>query len=72
MKILFKIILFISLYTLYFILYTSAAYAIVNPLSVPNNRFGIHIITASPDESSPAATLVNTNGDWGYITVLIE
>lgn len=50
----------------------SPVYAIVDPLSVPNNKFGIHIITPSPDESSPAATLVNTNGDWGYITVVIE
>lgn len=48
------------------------AYAIVDPLSVPNNKFGIHIISATPDESSPAASLVNTNGDWGYITFLIE
>lgn len=47
-------------------------YATYDPLSVPNNKFGIHIIQATPDESSPAATLVNTNGDWGYITVLIE
>ena len=47
-------------------------YAITDPLSVPNNRFGIHIIQATPEESSPAAALVNTNGDWGYITVLIE
>ncbi len=46
--------------------------AIVDPLSVPNNKFGIHIISATPDESSPAATLVNTNGDWGYVTFLIE
>src|SRR3989339_833535 len=46
--------------------------AIVDPLAVPNNRFGIHIIGATPDESSPAANLVNTNGDWGYVTFLIE
>lgn len=47
-------------------------FAIVDPLSVPNNKFGIHIISASPDESSPAASLVNTNGGWGYITVIIQ
>ncbi len=52
--------------------YLSTVSAVANPLSVPNNKFGIHIITASPDESSPAAELVNTNGDWGYITVIIE
>ncbi len=52
--------------------YQLPAHAIVDPLSVPNNKFGIHIIQATPDESSPAAQLVNTNGDWGYITFLIE
>src|SRR3972149_8180571 len=52
--------------------FTSPVFAIVDPLSVPNNKFGIHIIQATPDEYSPAATLVNTNGDWGYITVLVE
>ena len=48
------------------------AYAIVDPSDVPNNKFGIHIIQATPDESFPAEQLVNTNGDWGYITFLIE
>src|SRR3989344_7005670 len=68
-----KTFLCFSLYTLYFILYTPAALAIVDPLAVPNNRFGIHLIQATHDESSPAAQLVNSSGgDWGYITVLIE
>ncbi len=49
------------------------ALAIVDPLTVPNNRFGIHLITETVDESSPAAQLVNSSGgDWGYITVLAE
>lgn len=49
-----------------------SVHAVSDPLSVPNNKFGIHLIQATPDESSPAASLVNTNGDWGYVTVLIE
>ncbi|MBI2040402.1 hypothetical protein HYT18_05015 [Candidatus Microgenomates bacterium] len=61
---------------LFFILvalfYSPNAYAITDPLAVPNNKFGIHIIQATPDESSPAAQMVNNNGDWGYITFLIE
>lgn len=49
------------------------AYAISDPLSVPNNKFGIHLIDAVTEESSPAAGLVNSSGgDWGYITVIIE
>ncbi|MBI2019976.1 hypothetical protein HYS94_00975 [Candidatus Daviesbacteria bacterium] len=64
-------------YSILFYLFTvtcplSTVSAIVDPLTVPNNKFGIHIIQATPDESSPAAQLVNTNGDWGYITFLIE
>lgn len=47
--------------------------AVVDPLVVANNKFGIHIISPTPDEASPAASLVNShNGDWGYVTVLIE
>ena len=68
----FKIFLFISLLIFNFTLFTSTAKAVVDSLSVPNNKFGIHIISATPDESSPAAELVNTNGDWGHITFLIE
>ncbi len=55
------------------LLFPSSVHAIVDPFSAPNNKFGIHIIQATPDESSPAATLVNSSGgDWGYITVLVE
>ena len=67
-KTLFFLIFF---YILHSTFYISNVYAVSDPLSVPNNKFGIHIITPSPDESSPAASLVNTNGDWGYITVII-
>lgn len=64
-------IIFFLFLTLHSALVTPA-YAVTDPLSVPNNKFGIHIISASPDEASPAAELINSNGDWGYITFLIE
>jgi uncharacterized protein len=45
--------------------------AIVDPLSVPNNRVGIHILDTS--EVSEAAKLVNSSGgDWGYVTIPIR
>ena len=66
------ICIILTIITLILPKYQSPALAIVDPLSVPNNKFGIHIISGSIDESSPAAELVNTNGDWGYITFLIE
>lgn len=50
----------------------SPALAIVDPLSVSNNKFGIHILTPTTEEASAAADLVNNQGDWGYVTVLIE
>src|SRR5258708_36114520 len=34
---------------------------------------GIHILSSTSQESSPAASLVNSQGgDWGYVTFLIE
>lgn len=47
-------------------------HAVVDPLSTTNNRFGIHLISAVPQEITEAADLVNSKGDWGYVTFLIE
>lgn len=42
--------------------------AIYDPLSVANNRFGIHIL--DPNEIDKISDLVNSSGgDWGYVTV---
>ncbi len=42
-----------------------------DPLSVPNNRIGIHILDTS--EIFSAAKLVNSSGgDWGYVTIPIR
>ncbi len=68
-----KLIFLISFLILNSIFLIRPAQAVVDPLSTPNNKFGVHIITGSPDEASPAAQMVNSSGgDWGYITVLIE
>lgn len=42
------------------------AYDIPNP----NNKFGIHILF--PEELEKASKLVNSNGDWGYVTIPIQ
>jgi len=40
------------------------------PTSVPNNKFGIHII--DENDLKNAALLVNSSGgDWGYVTIVI-
>lgn len=45
-------------------------FAIVDPLSLPNNKFGIHI--TDENDLDNAANLVNsTGGDWGYVTIVI-
>lgn len=46
--------------------------AVYDPLSVTNNRVGVHIL--SPDEIEEASKLVNNDnqGSWGYITVPIQ
>lgn len=46
-------------------------HAIYDPLSVPNNKYGIHILDTS--ELQKAAELVNSGGgEWGYVTIPIR
>lgn len=45
--------------------------AVYDPLSVPNNQFGVHILDTQ--ETADAAKLVNSSGgDWGYVTIPIR
>ncbi|OGD71379.1 hypothetical protein A3A84_01080 [Candidatus Collierbacteria bacterium RIFCSPLOWO2_01_FULL_50_23] len=62
----------IVLFTSLFLFSASPALSIYDPLSVNNNRIGVHIL--SPDEIESAAKLVNYNyqGSWGYVTVPIQ
>lgn len=71
MKLSALIMFFVS--TFIFSTFPAVAQAVYEPNSVPNNRFGVHLISPIVEESSPAAKLVNSNGgDWGYVTVLIR
>jgi len=55
---------------LYLFLATSVR-AIYDPFSVPNNPYGIHV--ADPNDISKVKELVNSsNGDWGYVTLVIQ
>jgi hypothetical protein len=46
-------------------------FAKYDPLSVPNNKYGIHIV--EPNDIADAARLVNsTGGDWGYVTLVMQ
>lgn len=49
----------------------NSAFAVYNPTSVPNNKFGIHVLFS--EEIFEAQKLVNSNGgDWGYVTIPIQ
>ncbi len=66
-----KLVLFVLILCLQVLLLTSSSKAIYDPLSVPNNRVGVHIL--DPQEVETAAKLVNSNGgDWGYVTIPIR
>lgn len=42
-------------------------------LSVPNNKYGIHLAQPSDEDMKKAADLVNSNGGkWGYVTLVIQ
>lgn len=45
-------------------------FAIEDPLSLPNNKIGVHVLF--PQELDIAAKLVNNNGDWGYVVIPIQ
>ena len=63
--------LFFILLSVLFLSLPTASFAIYDPLGIPNNIFGIHILF--PQELSEASSLVNsTGGDWGYVTIPIQ
>jgi len=65
-----KLFLLLILFTIIFSSLNTAR-ATYDPTSVPNNKFGIHILF--PEEVSDAAPLVNSSGgDWGYVTIPIQ
>lgn len=64
-------LLFLILSISYLFTKPSKILAVEYPLSVPNNRFGIHIL--DENDLTDAANLVNsTGGDWGYVTLVIR
>jgi len=61
----------LAIFALLFLVPSAQAQAIDGPLSVPNNRFGIHIV--DENDLDDAARLVNsTGGDWGYVKLVIR
>ncbi len=56
----------------FFFLIPLQVLAITDPLSVPNNKLGIHILF--PDEIGKASSLVNLDqkGEWGYVVIPMQ
>lgn len=60
---------FLATLVILFLFLTQPIRAFYDPLSVPNNRYGIHI--ADLNDIPDVAPLVNSNGgDWGYVTLV--
>ncbi len=62
----------IIVYALLFLVsfFPKTVWAVYDPISVPNNKFGIHI--ADSNDLSEVPALVNSSGgDWGYVTFVI-
>ncbi|MBI3887745.1 hypothetical protein HY310_01615 [Candidatus Microgenomates bacterium] len=57
----------VLVFVLFLFIFAYPARAIYEPLSVPNNKFGIHIL--EPSELEKASELV---GIWGYVTIPIR
>lgn len=57
---------------IFLLILPSKTLAITDPLSVPNNKLGIHLLF--PDEVEKAARVVNNegSGEWGYVVVPIQ
>ncbi len=61
----------IAFLILFIFVYSISVYAVGDPLAMPNNKFGIGIL--SPESDIPeAASLVDANGDWGYVVIVIK
>lgn len=62
---------FFSQFSIFHFRPVSFVEAVYDPLSVPNNKYGIHIL--EPNELEKASELVNTTGGkWGYVTIPIR
>lgn len=63
--------LFLIFSFIYFVVLIRPTHAIYDPLSVPNNKYGIHIV--DPADIADVAPLVNSSdGSWGYVTLVIS
>ncbi len=66
-----NVFIILSLLVISYLLSVTSISAVYDPVSVSNNKFGIHILF--PSELAQAAKLVNSSGgEWGYVTIPIR
>lgn len=59
------------LLSLLLFLFATPVHAVYDPNSVPNNRYGIHIVETK--DLPELGTLINSGGgDWGYVTMVLS
>lgn len=57
--------------SLVLLLFPIKVHAIYDPLSMPNNPYGMHIVEYNDIPELPS--VINTNGgDWGYVTIVLS
>ncbi|MCX6792033.1 MAG: hypothetical protein NT149_03275 [Candidatus Gottesmanbacteria bacterium] len=55
---------------LFALVFPLKAYAIYDPASVPNNKYGIHVVDTN-DFANVTQLVNSTGGDWGYVTMVL-
>jgi len=65
-------ILLTAFLTLFFLPFFQPLKTQAFDLNYPNNKFGIHLAIPAFEDLGKAAELVNANGDWGYVTLVME
>ena len=67
-----KKLLFVFLFLLLSLFWPVKVGAELSNLNYPNNKFGIHLAIPAFGDLEKAANLVNNNGDWGYVTLVMQ
>ncbi|MCJ7804553.1 hypothetical protein MUP35_02360 [Patescibacteria group bacterium] len=67
-----KLLIVFSLLFFLLFLWPAKAKAETPDLNYPNNKIGIHLAIPSFEDLEKAAALVNANGDWGYVTLVMQ
>lgn len=60
------------IFVMFFWLIFSSSTSVFATVPTENNKFGIHLAQPHLEDLDKAAQLVNSNGDWGYVTLVMQ